>query len=33
VLATVRRVARAIGVEHLLSDVNPAPVLKGDTLR
>jgi hypothetical protein len=33
VLATVRRVARAVGVEHLMSDANPPPVPRGDTAR
>ena len=33
VLATVRRVARAIGVERLMSDANPPPVPRGDTSR
>ena len=33
VFATVRRVARAVGVEHLMSDANPPPVPRGDTVR
>jgi hypothetical protein len=33
VLATVRRVARAVGVEHLLADANAPPVPRGDTSR
>ena len=33
VMATVRGVARAVGVEHLMSSVNPPPVPRGDTSR
>jgi hypothetical protein len=33
VLATVRQVARAIRVEHLMSDATPPPVPRGDTSR
>jgi hypothetical protein len=33
VLATVRQVARAVRVDHLLSDANPPPVPRGDTSR
>jgi hypothetical protein len=33
VLATVRRVARAVRVEHLMSDANAPPVPRGDTSR
>ena len=33
VMATVRRVARAISVDHLLSDATPPPVPRGDTSR
>ena len=33
VLAAVRRVARAVGVEHLMADTRPPPVPRGDTSR
>ncbi|HEX6944166.1 MAG TPA: DUF2723 domain-containing protein [Gemmatimonadaceae bacterium] len=33
VLSTVRRVARAVRVEHLMGDASPPPVLRGDTSR
>jgi hypothetical protein len=33
VLADVRRVARAVGVEHLMADTRPPPVPRGDTSR
>jgi hypothetical protein len=33
VLAAVRQVARAVGVEHLMSNANPPPVPSGDTSR
>jgi hypothetical protein len=33
VMTTVRRVARAVGVEQLMSDANPPPVPRGDTSR
>jgi hypothetical protein len=33
VLASVRRIARAVGVEHLMADANPPPIPRGDTSR
>ncbi len=33
VLSIVRRVARAVRVEHLMGDASPPPVLRGDTSR
>ena len=33
VMAMVRRVARAVGVDHLMGDANPPPVPRGDTSR
>ena len=32
-LGTVRRMARAIGLEHLMSDASPPPIPRGDTSR
>ena len=33
VLAATRRVARAVGVEHLMADANASPLPRGDTAR
>ena len=33
VMTSIRRVARAVGVEHLMSDASPPPVPRGDTSR
>ena len=33
VMATLRRVARAVRVDHLMTDANPPPVPRGDTSR
>ena len=33
VLATMRQVARAVRVEHMMSDANPPPIPRGDTAR